>query len=62
MKILKFFITLALKHVFWKTKKVLEKLKYHFLFESTMMENAVYSCKTALSKANVKTNKIWSTK
>ena len=38
------------KSLFWK--------KGHFLVESTMMENATFPYKNALSKANVKTNRM----
>ena len=39
-----------------------KKMEYFFLVESTKLENATFPCKTALSKANVKTNKMGSTK
>ena len=35
-----------------------KKLEYHFLVENTKIENAIFPYKTALSEANVKTNKI----
>ena len=38
------------------------KQEYHFLVESTKIENATFPSKTALSETNVKTNRIWSTK
>ena len=38
-------------------------MEYHFLVESTVIENATFPCKTALQLiANVKTNCMWSTK
>ena len=54
--------TLTLKQIFWKTKKFFKKLEYHFLIESRKIENAPFPYKTALSEANVKTNKMVSTK
>ena len=39
-----------------------KKLEYHFLVESTKIENASFPYKTAISKANVKTNRMVSTK
>ena len=38
------------------------KLEYHFLVESTKIENAVFPYKAAVSEANVKTNRMGSTK
>ena len=43
-------------------KKNTKKLEYHFLGESTKIENALFPNKTAISEANVKTNSIVSTK
>ena len=37
-------------------KGFLEKLGYRLLLESTSIESTMFPCKTALSKANVKTN------
>ena len=51
--------TLTLKQIFWKTKTF---SKNHFLIESRKIENAAFPYKTALSEANVKTNKMGSTK
>ena len=51
MGILNVFKTLTLKQVFWNTKTFLKKLVYHFLVRSTLNESALFSCKTALSKA-----------
>ena len=62
MEILNDFNTLTLKHVFWKTKTFFKKLAYRFLVESNKIENAAFSNKTAISEANVKTNKMVSTK
>ena len=46
------------------TKKpwIFKKLEYRFSFENTGIENAAFPSKTVLSKANVKTNRIRSTK
>ena len=60
-EILNVFITLALKQAFSK-KFFFEKLEYRFLVETTSMKNATFPYKTALSKGNVKTNKMGSTK
>ena len=46
----------------WKTETILKKLDYRFLIESTEMENASFPYKTAISEANVKTNRMVSTK
>ena len=42
--------------VFWKTT-FFKKLEYRFLVESTKIENAPFPHKTAMSEANVKTNR-----
>ena len=39
-----------------------KKLEFHFLVESTKIENVTFSYKTALSKDNVKANRVRSTK
>ena len=61
-KILNVFNTLTLTQVFWKTKTFFKKLEYHFLVESTKIENASFPYKTAISEANAKTNRIMTTK
>ena len=43
-------------------KTFFKKLEYRFLVESTKTENALFTYKTAISKANVKTNRMVSTK
>ena len=53
VKILSDFNTLPLNYIFWK---------YRFSIESTKIENALFPYKTAISKANVKTNRMVSTK
>ena len=62
MEILNVFNTLTLKKIFWKTKIVFNKLEDRFSIESTKIENATLLCKTNLSKANVTTNRMGSTK
>ena len=54
-------ITLFLKLIFWKTKTFLKKLE-RFLVQSTNIESATFPHKTALPEANVKTNRMGSTK
>ena len=58
VKVSNVFNTLTLKQIFWKTKTFFKKLEYHFLVESTKIENASFPYKTAISEANVKTNKM----
>ena len=62
VEILNVFNTLTLKQIFWKTKTFFKKLEYRFLVESTKIENASFPYKTAISEANVKTNKMVTTK
>ena len=57
MKVLNVFNTLTLIQIFWKTKNFFKKLEYRFLVETTEIEKT-FSFKTALSKANVKTNRM----
>ena len=54
------FNTLILKPIFSDKKTFFKKLKYCFLVESTKIENATFPYKTALSKANVETNRMGS--
>ena len=54
--------TLTLKSIFFKTKIFLKKLGYRFLYESTRIENAIFPYKTAQSEANVKINRMGSTR
>ena len=56
------FNTLTLKQIFWKTKTFFKKLEYCFLVKSTNIENTSFPYETAISKANVKTNRMVSTK
>ena len=62
LNILSVFNTLTLKQIFWKTKTFFEKLEQSFLVESTKIENASFPYKTAVSEANVKANKMVTTK
>ena len=39
-----------------------KKLDYHFLVETTKIENTLFPLETALSEVNVKTNRMESTK
>ena len=57
---MKVFIILTLKEIFWKTKTFFRKLEYCFLLENTTIENATFPYKAALSKTNVKTNRMGS--
>ena len=50
---------LTLKQIFWKTKTFFKNLEYRFLVEST---SASFPYKTAISEANVKANRMVSTK
>ena len=43
-------------------KSYLKKLEYSFLVKSNKIESVSFSYKTAISKANVKTNRMVSTK
>ena len=62
VEILNDFNTLTLKKIFWKTKIFFKKLENILLTESTKVENASFSYKTAMSEANAKTNRMVSTK
>ena len=42
--------------------QIIKKLEYRFLVESTKINNITFPYKTALSEANVKTNRMGSTK
>ena len=62
MKVSNVFNTLTLKEIFWKTKTFFKKLEQRFLVETTKIENTSFPFKTALSEANVKTNRMATTK
>ena len=55
-------VYLTLKQIIWKTKTFFKKLGYSFLVESTKIKKASFPYKTAISEANVKTNKMVTTK
>ena len=48
--------------IFWKTKTFSKKLQYRFLVETTKIENTSFSFKSALSEANVNTDRMATTK
>ena len=56
------FNILSLKQIFRKRKTFFKKLEYSFLVESTNIEKATFLYKTILSEANVKINRMESTK
>ena len=62
VKVSSIFSTLTLKQIFWNTKTFLKKLEYSFLVETSQIENASFLFKTALSEANLKTNRMATTK
>ena len=62
VKVSNVFNTLTLKQIFKKTKTFFKKLEYSFLVEATKIENTSFSFKTALSVANVKANRMATTK
>ena len=62
MEILNVFNTLTLIQVFWKTKTFFKKLENRFLVETTQIKNTSFPFKAALSEANVKTNRMTTTK
>ena len=61
-KIVNSFITSTLKQVFWKTQTLFKKTAVMFLVESAKIETATWPYKTVLSEANVRTNRMGSTK
>ena len=62
MKISNVFNNLNLKQIFWKTKTFFKKLEYRFLVETTNIENTSFLFKSAASEADVKTNRMATTK
>ena len=56
------FNNVTLKQIFWKAKTFFKELEYRFLVEITKIENAMFLHKTAFSEANIKTNRMGSTK
>ena len=62
VKVLNVFNTLTLEQIFWRKKTFIKKLEYRFLVEATKIEITPFPFKTALSEANVKTNRMATTK
>ena len=62
MKVSNIFNTLTLKQIFWKRKTFFKKLEYRFLVVATKIEVTPFPFKTAQSEANVKTNRMATTK
>ena len=62
VEILNVFNALTLKQIFWKTKTFFKNLEYRFSVESIKIENESFPYKTAISEANVKTNRMVSIK
>ena len=53
---------LKLRSKFSKKRKLFTKMEYLFLVESTTVGKAIFPYKTAVSRVNVKSNKMGSTK
>ena len=62
VKILNIFSALTLKQIFQKTKTFFKNLKYRYLVERTTIVNASFPYEAAISKANVKKNRMVTTK
>ena len=63
LEILNVFNTSTSKQIFWKNENLFfKKLENSFVVNSTAIESITYPYKTALSKANFKTNRMGSTK
>ena len=62
MEFFRFSNTLVLEQIFWKMKNFFKNLEYSFLIQSTKIKNASFPYKTAISEADVKTNRMMSTK
>ena len=60
--LLNVFNTLTLIQILPKTKTFFKKLEFRFLVETTKIENTSLPFKTALSEADVKTNRMAATK
>ena len=54
--------TLTFKQIFWKRKTFFKKLEYRFLVQTTKIDNTSFPLKTTLPEANVKTNRMATTK
>ena len=62
VKVSNIFNNLTLKQIFWKTKTFFKKLDYCFLVGTTKIESTSFPFKSAPSEANVKTNRMATTK
>ena len=62
VKLSNVFNTLTSKRIFWKTKTFFKKLEYRFLVETTKIKKASFPYKTAISEANVKINRMVTTR
>ena len=62
LEIFNIFNAITLNPVFCKTKTFSETLEYHILVKSAAIGSWTFPYKTALSKVNVKTNRMGSTK
>ena len=62
VKVSNVFKTLTLKKISWKTKTFFKNLEYCFLVGTTKIEITSFPFKSALSEANVKTNRLETTK
>ena len=62
VKVSSVFNTLTLKINFWRTKTFFKKLEYCFLVEATKIEITPFPFKTTLSEANIKTDRMATTK
>ena len=62
LEVLNVLYTSTLKLVFSKAQALFKNLECIFLVESTKIENTTFPYKTAPSEANVKTNRMQSTK
>ena len=62
MEVLNVFNTLTLIQIFREKKTFFKKLEYRVLVETAKIENTSFPFKTALSEANVKTNRMATTK
>ena len=52
----------TLNQIFWTTESFFKKLEHRFLVRTTKIENPSFPFKTVMSEANVKTNRMATTK
>ena len=62
MEVLNVFNTLTFETGFLENENFFKQLEYSFLVVSTKIKNVPFPFKTAMSEANVKTNRMVSTK